>query len=510
MRSSPWLTIPTRTFQPPARDVSVDVAVVGAGITGVTAAALLKQRGYSVAVLDRDRVGGGDTGHTTAHVTAVPDRTLHDLVSTLGVDRAGAVWDAGRAAIDRIERLTGWCRNRCGFVRVPGVLHVRPGDPAADDATEALRQSLDACATLGIDAEWDDAVAPFGTPGLRFPGQARVRPHLYVRALADQIHGQRCVVYERAPVEAITGPPIALTVGRHTIFAERVVIATHDPLQGLASTLRAALTQSRIALYTSYAVRGRIERGRLPDALFWDLASPYRYLRLDPQRTCDAVILGGADHKTGQVDDPSACYGELADALRALVPGVTIDARWSGQVMESTDGLPFIGESAPGQFSATGYGGNGLTFGTLAGMMAADWVAGIASPWAGLFAWSRSGLGAGGLRSFVAENVDYPYYRVRDAVAGAPALSRREIGAGEGRVVERDGQKVAIYRRPNGVLVERSAICPHMGCTVRWNDADQTWDCPCHGSRFTPDGAVIGGPAERPLAPVHGRTKAAS
>ena len=508
MKSSPWLTAPTRAFPPPSHDVRVDVAVVGAGVSGVTAAVLLKERGYSVALLDRGRLGGGDTGRTTAHLTAVTDRPPHDLLAALGPDHAGAVWDAGYAALDQIDRLVRSRRIRCGFDWVPGYLHVRAGHPRAAEDEEDLRQSLAACATLGIDAEWVDQVAPFGVPGLRFAQQARFRPHQYLRALAGALPGGGCSVHERSSVDDITGPPFVLGLaGASSVFADRLLLMTHSPLPGVTGAMTAALAQSRVALYTSYAVRGRVAKGSVPDALFWDTANPYRYVRIDPHPAVDHVIVGGADHKTGQAEDPGAHFAEIEAALRTVAPEAEIDYRWSGQVVESIDGLPFIGESAPQQFSATGYGGNGLTFGTLAGLMAADWASGVANPWRDLFAWDRSGLRAGGVRNYLRENADYPYYRIRDLFVGAEPRSLRSVPRGEGRVLELDGEPVAVFRRQDGSIVQRSAICTHLGCRVAWNASEETWDCPCHGSRFGPDGAVLAGPAEAPLGDVGHRRR---
>lgn len=501
MRPSPWLTTPARAFPPPSRDVQVDVAIVGAGVSGVTAAVLLKQRGYTVAVLDRGRLGGGDTGHTTAHLTAVTDRPPHQLLSALGADHAGAVWDAGCAAIDQIDRLVRSRRIRCGFGWVPGYLHVRAGHPRAGEDAEDLRQGLAACATLGIDAEWVDAVAPFGVPGLRFAQQARFRPHQYLRALAGELPGGGCSVHERSPVDAITGPPFVLkTSGTRVVHADRLLLMTHAPLPGVTGALTAALAQSRVAMYTSYAARAKVAKGSVPDALFWDTVSPYRYVRVDPHPAFDHVIVGGADHKTGQSDDSGAHVAEIDAALRAVAPDGDIDYRWSGQVVESIDGLPFIGESAPGQFSATGYGGNGLTFGTLAGLMAADWVSGVANPWRDLFAWDRTGLRAGQVRHYLKENADYPYYRIRDFFVGAEHRTFRSVPRGEGRVIDVDGEAVAVYRGDDGSVMQLSALCTHQGCRVAWNGSERTWDCPCHGSRFRPDGAVLAGPATAPLA----------
>jgi Rieske Fe-S protein len=267
---------------------------------------------------------------------------------------------------------------------------------------------------------------------------------------------------------------------------------------GNTNLARATLFQTKLALYTSYAMAGRIASGRVPDALFWDTADPYHYLRIERHRGFDVVIVGGEDHKTGQASDTNACYDRLKRSAMALVPGLEITHRWSGQVIVTPDGLPYIGETAARQFAATGFAGNGMTFGTLGGMMAADSVLDRANPWRDLLDPGRKKL-RGAVWDYITENKDYPYYLVRDRFAGSKGRSLRALKRGQGKILDIDGKRVAAYRDPSGATVVRSAMCTHMGCAVGWNDAERTWDCPCHGSRFTTDGAVIAGPAESPL-----------
>jgi Rieske Fe-S protein len=196
-----------------------------------------------------------------------------------------------------------------------------------------------------------------------------------------------------------------------------------------------------------------------------------------------------------------ACFRCLEKRLRGLLPQIELTHAWSGQVIETTDGLPYIGQSAEHQYSATGYAGNGLTFGTLAGMMISDAILGRSNPWTELFEPGRKALTRGAW-DYVKENVDYPYYMMRGRFAGAEAESLESVGHGQGKIVERHGAKVAAYRDLDGVVSLRSANCTHMGCVVGWNTAERTWDCPCHGSRFKPSGEVISGPAEAPLPAV--------
>jgi Rieske Fe-S protein len=191
-------------------------------------------------------------------------------------------------------------------------------------------------------------------------------------------------------------------------------------------------------------------------------------------------------------------YRRLEERLAEIVPQVEVTHRWSGQVIETPDGLPYIGKTADHQYAATGYAGNGLTFGTLAGMMISDAVLDRSNPWTDLFDPSRKAV-TRGLWDYLKENVDYPYYLIRGRITGADASSLRAVKRGQGAVIEREGAKMAAYRNPAGTVTLRSALCTHLGCVVAWNTAERTWDCPCHGSRFKPTGAVISGPAEAPL-----------
>ena len=237
----------------------------------------------------------------------------------------------------------------------------------------------------------------------------------------------------------------------------------------------------------------------MPEASYWDTADPYHYLRIDPHRDFDYAIFGGEDHKTGQVADTAACYRALEATAKRILPGLEVTHRWSGQVIETNDGLPFIGETSDRQFAATGYAGNGMTFGTLAAMMARDWAAGKRNPWRDLFDPGRTTV-RGGTWDYLKENLDYPYYLIRDRFVGPDARSLRAVKRGEGKIVEIGGKRLAAYRSDKGVVTLLSPVCTHMGCNVAWNRVEQTWDCPCHGSRFTPQGKVLAGPAEAPLA----------
>jgi glycine/D-amino acid oxidase-like deaminating enzyme/nitrite reductase/ring-hydroxylating ferredoxin subunit len=492
---------PLPRFPKLQRNEHVDVVVVGGGITGLTAAYLLTTAGRSVAVLERDRCAQIDTGHTSAHLTMVPDKRLTELVNDLGRDHAQAVWEAGLAAMAQIDSIVRDEQIACDFTWVPGYLHAAPDRTAGTDRAVFEEEAAVAC-DLGFDAAFVAEVPLVGGPGVRFDDQARFHPRKYLAGLARTIAARGSHIYEHSGAQEFSERPLSVRANDYTVTCDDIVLATHTPLVGVSNLASATLFQARLALYTSYVIAGRVRHGHVADGLFWDMEDPYHYLRLEPHRDHDVIIFGGEDHKTGQADDTTRCYERLERSLLSLVPEIELTHQWSGQVIETRDGLPYIGETAAHQFAATGFSGNGMTFGTLGAMMARDRIVGRANPWSALFDVTRTRIRAG-LWDYIKENSDYPYYMIRDRFAGTEGRSLRDVKREQGKILQLDGQRVAAYRREDGGTIVRSAVCTHMGCLVEWNEAERTWDCPCHGSRFKPTGEVLAGPAESPLPEVN-------
>ena len=488
------------SFPAISKNVTVDVLVVGGGLAGITAAYLMKKAGLSIALIERGEIARVDTGHTTAHLTNVTDMRLSELVKEFGRDDAAAAWDANAAGLDQIAEIVANESIECEFSRVPGYLHV-PKTGGTRDERPSLREDADYAQEFGFDATYLDSVPFMGTPGVRFANQAKFHPLKYLAKLASLIPGDGLHAFENSEASEFDAKKHRAKANGHWITYDRVVLATHNPLVGESGVSGTTLFQTKLALYSSFVVGAKIPRGTVPIASYWDTNDPYYYLRVERYDDFDYAIYGGEDGKTGQATNTETCFSELTESLRGLIPETEIDHRWTGQVIETNDGLPFIGPNSERQFIATGFSGNGMTFGTLSAMMARDWATGVKNPWAELLDPHRKKI-KGGTLDYLRENKDYPYYLIKGRFGGTEGNSVRALKPGEGKILKLKGKKVAAYRDGEGKVTKRSAVCPHMGCIVKWNAADLTWDCPCHGSRFEPDGKVRSGPAEAPLSPA--------
>lgn len=382
--SSYWTaTTPMPAFPALTTPPLVDVIVVGGGIAGITAAHLLKRAGRRVALIERTKCGAGQTARTTAHLTAVTDTPFTKLVETLGIDDARRLWDASFAAIARVRSEVRDHRINCDFAWVRGCLHA-PIDQELSAARLTLSQEAAIANALGINATYADQVPGLGRPGVWFDGQARLHPLRYLSVLLDGIDGDGSYVFEHTEVDAIDTSALTVRAGHHTIAASYIVVTTHVPSLLLSGT-SSIEELPPVTLATSYVLAGTTPAGSVSEGVYWEYkTSPYEYLRVDRQPHHDLVLFGGLDHVGGETAAAGDRFARLERRLAQRVPGVRIEHRWSGQVVEPADGRPYIGEIADGIFVATGFGGNGMSFGTLAGMMAADATCGIRSPWADL------------------------------------------------------------------------------------------------------------------------------
>lgn len=502
---SVWMkTAPGPDFPALDADTAADVCVIGAGIAGLTTAYLLARTGLDVVVLDDGPVGGGQTQRTTAHLANAIDDRYVEIERVHGEEGAKIAAESHTAAIDRIESIASDEAIDCQFTRLDGYLFCPPDAP-----TDILEQELDAARRAGLTAVNLVPGAPikdFDTgPALRFPHQGMFDPMKYLTGLARAFRRRRGRLFGRTHAAAIQDgePCVVHTSTGQSVTSKHVVVATNTPVND-----RVAM-HTKQAPYITYAIGLTVPAGSTSTALYWDTLDPYHYVRLQHGGDTgeDLLIVGGEDHKTGQADDAAERHARLELWARRRWPKCgDVAYRWSGQVMETVDGLAFIGRN-PGDehiYIATGDSGMGMTHGTIAGILLTDLITGKENPWAEHYDPARKRVKA--LGEFAKENLNVAAQYL-DWVTGGDVSSADQVPPGSGAVVRRGLHKVAVYREPGGRLHEHSATCPHLGCVVHWNGGEKTWDCPCHGSRFDALGRVLSGPANRDLGPAEQAVK---
>ena len=488
---------------PLSEDITAQVCVIGAGIAGVTTAYLLAREGRDVVLIDDGPVGGGMTGRTTAHLVNALDDRYFEIEKILGEECSRLYAESHTAAIDRVEAIVGNEKIDCHFERVDGYLFVPPGGSVTD-----LKDELEALHRAGLTAvERIDKVPAgrFNTDGvLRFPRQAQFHPLRYLNGVARAIVdlGGRIFTGTRV-IKVEDGDQVKMeTANGHTIIARAGVVATNCPINDRL------VIHSKQAPYATYVIGMRVTR-EVEHALCWDTALtaedekqklgpvPYHYVRFARDEEGEVLIVGGEDHKTGQAEDFEQRFAKLERWTREHFPFVgEITDRWSGQVMEPVDGVAYIGRN-PGDknvYVVTGDSGNGMTHGTIAGMLIVDLICDRENPWARLYDPARKTLKPIVVADYVAENANVAA-QFRDYITPGGTASADEIKPGDGAILREGSKKIAAYRDENGSLHKFSAVCPHLRCVVRWDGCEKTWDCPCHGSRFDALGRVLNGPA---------------
>jgi glycine/D-amino acid oxidase-like deaminating enzyme/nitrite reductase/ring-hydroxylating ferredoxin subunit len=485
-------------------NTQADVCIIGAGMAGLSTAYHLTRAGKSVIVIDDGPIISGETERTTAHIVNALDDRFFELERLHGKEGARLAAESHTAAIDTIERVIQAERIDCDFERVDGYLFNTPDQPA-----DLLDRELAAAHRAGlVDVKLVDRapLASFDTGrALHFPRQAQFHPLKYLGGVADAIvrGGGRIFAHTHAAkIEGGKGAHV-LTGDNLKVVCDAIVVATNTPIND-----RLAI-HTKQAAYRTYVIGAVIPAGAVPKVLYWDTQDPYHYVRLQASRreagdaNEDILIVGGEDHKTGQAEDMPARFAALEAWTRQRFPMIgEIHFRWSGQVMEPVDALAFIGRNPVDHdnvYVATGDSGNGMTHGTIAGLLITDLILGRENPWAKLYSPSRVTLGA--VKDFARENLNMAA-QYADWLTAGDVEKDKLVARGTGAVVRHGLTKVAVYRDMEGNFHECSAVCPHLGAIVSWNGAEKTWDCPAHGSRFDRLGKVMNGPANSNLHPV--------
>ena len=494
---SVWMNVRVAPYTKPLDgDASADTVLVGSGIAGLSTAYELAARGQTVIVLDRGAIGLGMTARTTAHLTSLCDDFFDSLINKRGVEVARQFYLSQASAIDRIEKVQANEFIECDFRRLDGYLF-----PALGTDPSNLDSSLEATQKAGMPVEDTQGIPFKGLKDircLRYPDQGAFHPLKYLRGLAAVLKKRNMRLCSETIVEEFLEEDGGVTVktqSGHRVRAGAAVIATNSPIND-----RLAI-HSKQAPYRTYAMAFDLPQGSLPDGLYWDTLDDYHYVRLQPKDSkSDHLIVGGADHKSGEADDADVRFEALEAWMRNLLPTLGKEThRWSGQVLNPIDFTSFTGRN-PGSsrvYVHTGDSGQGITHGVVGSLLLTGLIVDGRHPWTDIYDPARKPISAAG--AFISENLT-AVKNFAEYVAPGELKSVEELKPGCGAIV-RDGlKKVAAYRDKSGSLHLHSAACTHLGCHVHWNSLEVCWDCPCHGSHFAVDGTALNGPAIAPLA----------
>jgi glycine/D-amino acid oxidase-like deaminating enzyme/nitrite reductase/ring-hydroxylating ferredoxin subunit len=475
-------------------DLEVDVAIVGGGIVGLTAALLLQRAGRRVAVLEARLLARQVTGRSTAKITSQHGLIYHRLETSFGAAGARAYGAANQAGLEQILRLADELGIACDLERAAAYVYGRSGAQLA-----RLEQEAEAAQRLGLPARFTrECPLPFAVAGaVRFDDQAQFNPCKYLLGLAAAVQSGGGAVFEGSRVQAIEhGEPCRVRAEQGVVTARDVIDATHMPLVSEGKFFAKAYP------YTHAMVAARIDPARAPAGMFISADQPTRSVRAARWGEQTWLVAVGGAFKPGQPDVERRNFDELVRDLRGDFGVGEVAYAWTNEDFESMDGMPFVGRATSSSahlYVATGFNAWGITNGTAAGMILADLIAGRANPWAAVFDATRIKPVAGA-GSFITENLGVGAQLVGGYVKGRER-SLEALQRGEAAVLKLDGKRTAAFRDEQGRVHAVSAVCTHLGCVLGWNPVDRTWDCPCHGSRFAPDGSVLHGPATKALEP---------
>ncbi|MFG2555734.1 FAD-dependent oxidoreductase [Streptomyces sp. NPDC048581] len=497
IRSSYWLESapPGEPAPPPSGDLSVEVAVVGGGIAGLSTAWELVRQGREVAVLEADRLAAGVTGHTTAKLTALHTLIYDHLRRTRGPEGARLYALSQSEAIRHAAEIVGELGIDCEWEEAAAYTYAQNPARVAE-----LRAEARAAREAGLAAEFvTETGLPFSVAGaVRVSGQAQFHPRKYLLALADDLRRRGGTVYEGTRVVGLTeGEPCVLeTDAGVSVRAEKVVVATHYPV------FDRALLFTRLSSRRELVVAGTIDEDRAPRDMYITPEQGTRSVRSAPYGDGKRLLIVTGEHFTPGTADVDKRFALLSDWADHHFPGLTFTHRWATQDNDSTDSVPLVGPLHPGShhaYVATGFGGWGLSGGIMAGRLISDLVGGREVEWAGLYDPRRVGPVVREGMSFLKHQAQVARHFIGDRLPALTGPRPEDIAPGDGAVVRLGGHQCAVHRDASGQLQAVSATCTHLGCLVAFNRAEQAWECPCHGSRFAPDGRILQGPAVKPL-----------
>lgn len=488
-----WMASTKKTDYPKLdKDIKVDVAIIGGGITGILCAYMLNKKGIKIAVIEADHILQGTTGHTTAKITSQHGLIYSKIKSQIGEEYAKQYADANESAIRMFEKIVKENNIECSFVPESAYVYT-----LQEEYVKKINDEVKAASSLDIKAVYlDEIPLPFPVKAaVRFDNQAQFHPLRFLTSLAKQIADFDVQIFEQSRVVDIEGDEsyVLTTNTGKKISAEKVIIATHYPFYN-----KHGLYFARIYSERSYVLAIKAKED-YPGGMYITAEEPGRSLRSQSSEHGELIFVGGEHHKTGQGTDTIKHYEALVDFADQTFTIQNIPYRWSTQDCMTLDDIPYVGHftaDTPNIYIATGYGKWGMTNSMASSMILRDLIIEGKSPWQDVYSPSRETIIASA-KEFVVQNLNVAEKLIGGKISPLP--DDVEIKPGEGKIIEANGQRAGAYRDEQGKLHIVDTTCTHMGCELNWNSAERTWDCPCHGSRFSYKGDVIEGPALRPL-----------
>lgn len=493
-----WQTTDSQNFSTDLIDVTFDTIVVGAGITGITLVKELQNRGIKCLLLDKENPGFGTTGGTTAHINNFYDASYDEIINSFGEDAAQLLVKSTDDTLNyiktNISRYGINCEyNSCDFF----LFSAEQGQNEQLDKIRAAHQQL------GIKTTESNTL-PFSLPfekAIRIEGQGQFHPLKYIEGLLEAFCQDGGTVLLNQPIRDYTnkdGMVTVKTTDSGILSAKNIIWATHVP----PGENRFGLL---VAPYRSYALTVQLSQAPKMLAQTADLYDPYHYFRYHRSEDKYYLIAGGFDHKTGDEKNTAQHFSDLKALVDKHFEYDKLIAQWSSQYYVSADGLPYIGRmpNEDNVYIATGYGGNGMTFGSMASLVIPDLLEQKETPLSKLLSPSRIKPIASA-KSVLSEGWSASKHFIMDKLSAEKIKAMEDIAVGEGKIVNYEDKRFAVYCDDSGALHCLSSICPHMGCTVSWNPSEKSWDCPCHGSRFDIEGKLLNGPATSGLRRLEG------
>lgn len=485
-----WIENTPDTNYPDLKEsLTVDVTILGAGIAGITSAILLKKAGLSIALIEAGKIIKDVTGHTTAKITAAHNVIYKELLKEHGEKKANIYAMANQSAINQIESLIKEYNIACDFRRLPCYVYTEN-----KDSLKIIKEEAEAARKVGLPVSYEESIPleGFNVRGaVKYENQAEFHPRKYLLGLTQKIQGDNCHIFENTRALNIKeGYTNEVVTDKGSIHSKHVIVSTNFPIYD-PGQLFAKMYPSK-----SYAL-GFYMKKQFPDAMFIGV-DPIRTYRSTPSDKGQMIIAGGVNHKTGQVKDTIECYKKLEEHVRTHFDVDSIDYRWSTQDNVTIDKVPYIGKvesKSRGIYVATGLMKWGMSNGTVAAIILSDLILGKDNPWSSLFDPSRSKAVVESSKEFIGTNIGIVKELLSSITPPPESIDPSILNEGEGKIIKIGEKEFGAYKDENGKIYLVSAACTHLGCTITWNNAEKTWDCPCHGSRFNYDGSVIHAPA---------------